>query len=196
MTNLERRINFKIKTYISIFVLTASSFIPYIARAEQNGNSRDAAIKSNFSKNLLSSKNKCFNKIAYGAISDSKQNKKTLDLDNNQGSVAATSGSLIYLGTVSGVDIYQDPSTYLIIIFVSGLKLVYDTISSAINFIASRVFTSSVAKRCEFQGEYSSPNSDMKTCAYKCKGYGALATFAWKKSLKCPPSFDGNFPGP
>jgi hypothetical protein len=194
MTNLERRINFKIKTYISIFVLTASSFTPYVARAEQNVNSRNEAIKSNFSKDSLSSENKCFNKIAYRAISNSSQNNKILD--NDQVPVAATSGSLIYLGTVSGVDIYQDPSTYLIIIFVSGLKLVYDTISAAINFIASRVFTSSVAKRCEFQGEYNSPNSDMKTCAYKCKGYGALATFAWKKSLKCPPSFDGNFPGP
>ncbi len=50
-------------------------------------------------------------------------------------------------------------------------------------------------KRCEFILETSgNPNSAFKTCAYKCKGYGALATFPWPKDLPCPGSFDGNFP--
>ena len=46
-------------------------------------------------------------------------------------------------------------------------------------------------------GEFFSPNpnNSLKVCAYKCKGYNALATFAWDKNKPCPPSFDGNFPG-
>ncbi|GET43672.1 hypothetical protein MiSe_84970 [Microseira wollei NIES-4236] len=53
-------------------------------------------------------------------------------------------------------------------------------------------------KRCEFAGEFvsGSPDSPNKICAYKCKGYGALATFPWPKDQPCPPSFDGNFPEP
>lgn len=53
-------------------------------------------------------------------------------------------------------------------------------------------------KRCEFAGEFINPNPNVTTkiCTYKCKGYGALATFPWPKDLPCPPSFDGNFPGP
>ena len=50
-------------------------------------------------------------------------------------------------------------------------------------------------KRCEFIQEFpGKPNSAFKTCAYDCKGYGALATFPWPKDLPCPESFDGNFP--
>lgn len=50
-------------------------------------------------------------------------------------------------------------------------------------------------KRCEFIQEFpGKPNSAFKTCAYNCKGYGALATFPWPKDLPCPDSFDGNFP--
>jgi hypothetical protein len=53
------------------------------------------------------------------------------------------------------------------------------------------------AKRCEFAGEFKSPkDTKSKTCAYKCRGYGALATFPWPIDQTCPPSFDGNFPGP
>jgi hypothetical protein len=53
------------------------------------------------------------------------------------------------------------------------------------------------AKRCEFAGEFKSPNSTTsKTCSYRCRGYGALANFSWPIDKTCPPSFDGNFPGP
>lgn len=53
-------------------------------------------------------------------------------------------------------------------------------------------------KRCEYSGEFLSadPNSDYKICAYKCKGYAALATFPWPKDRPCPQSFNENFPGP
>lgn len=53
-------------------------------------------------------------------------------------------------------------------------------------------------KRCEYMGEFfsSNANNPLKVCAYKCKGYNALATFPWDKNKPCPPSFDGNFPGP
>lgn len=53
-------------------------------------------------------------------------------------------------------------------------------------------------KRCEYFGEFISPDpkNPFKTCVYRCKGYGALATFPWSKDKPCPPSFDGNFPGP
>jgi hypothetical protein len=53
-------------------------------------------------------------------------------------------------------------------------------------------------KRCEYIGEFfaSDSNKSLKICAYKCKGYNALATFPWDKNKPCPPSFDGNFPGP
>jgi hypothetical protein len=53
-------------------------------------------------------------------------------------------------------------------------------------------------KRCTYCGEYtnSNPNNPLKICAYKCRGYGAIATFPWTKDQPCPPSFDGNFPGP
>ena len=40
------------------------------------------------------------------------------------------------------------------------------------------------------------PTSNFKICAYKCKGYAALATFPWPKDRPCPQSFDENFPGP
>jgi hypothetical protein len=50
-------------------------------------------------------------------------------------------------------------------------------------------------KRCEFIYEDKGrPNSAFRICAYKCRGYGALATFPWPKDLKCPESFDGLFP--
>ncbi|MBE9040707.1 hypothetical protein IQ235_07930 [Oscillatoriales cyanobacterium LEGE 11467] len=51
-------------------------------------------------------------------------------------------------------------------------------------------------KRCVFVGEFSNPNPSKKMCGYKCRGYGAIATFEWDKNKPCPPSFDGNFPGP
>jgi hypothetical protein len=53
-------------------------------------------------------------------------------------------------------------------------------------------------KRCEYVGEFFSPNPNnpLKVCAYKCRGYNALATFPWDKNKPCPPSFDSNFPGP
>lgn len=51
-------------------------------------------------------------------------------------------------------------------------------------------------KRCEFVGEYTSKDPNQKICGYRCKGYGAIATFPWPKNQPCPPSFDGNFPGP
>ena len=53
-------------------------------------------------------------------------------------------------------------------------------------------------KRCEYMEEFfgSNPNSNLKICAYKCRGYNALATFPWDKNKPCPPSFDGNFLGP
>ncbi len=52
-------------------------------------------------------------------------------------------------------------------------------------------------KRCEYCGEYRhpDPNNPFKICAYKCKGYGAIATFPWPTDKPCPPSFDSNFPG-
>jgi hypothetical protein len=53
------------------------------------------------------------------------------------------------------------------------------------------------AKRCEFAGEFKSPkDTKSKTCSYRCRGYGALANFPWPIDQTCPPSFDGNFPGP
>jgi hypothetical protein len=55
------------------------------------------------------------------------------------------------------------------------------------------------AKRCEFVMETKNPNATdktVKTCSYKCKGYGALANFSWPINQPCPPSFDTNFPGP
>lgn len=53
-------------------------------------------------------------------------------------------------------------------------------------------------KRCEYAGEFRSPDPTVtvKSCAYRCRGYGALATFEWPVDAPCPPSFDGNFPGP
>ena len=53
-------------------------------------------------------------------------------------------------------------------------------------------------KRCEFVGEFppQNPNSPLKTCGYQCRGYGAIATFPWDKDKPCPPSFNGDFPGP
>jgi len=56
----------------------------------------------------------------------------------------------------------------------------------------------SSGKRCEYVREFLSgdPKNPCKICAYKCKGYAALATFPWPKDKPCPPSFDGNFPGP
>ena len=52
-------------------------------------------------------------------------------------------------------------------------------------------------KRCEYIGEFPSldPTNPFKICAYKCKGYSAIATFPWPKDKSCPPSFNGNFPG-
>ena len=57
---------------------------------------------------------------------------------------------------------------------------------------------SKCSKRCEYFGEFLSPDpkTPFKTCAYKCRGYGAIATFQWPKDQPCPPSFEGNFPGP
>jgi hypothetical protein len=54
-------------------------------------------------------------------------------------------------------------------------------------------------KRCEFAMETKAPNATdktVKTCSYKCKGYGALANFSWPINQPCPPSFETNFPGP
>lgn len=53
-------------------------------------------------------------------------------------------------------------------------------------------------KRCEYAGEFRSPDPTVtvKSCAYRCRGYGALANFEWPVNQPCPPSFDGNFPGP
>jgi len=52
-------------------------------------------------------------------------------------------------------------------------------------------------KRCEFVAEFppQNPSVPTKTCAYRCRGYGALATFPWNKDLPCPPSFDGKCAG-
>ncbi len=63
---------------------------------------------------------------------------------------------------------------------------------------SSQCVVPSSGKRCEYVGEFFSPDPNVttKTCAYKCKSYGALATFPWSKDQPCPPSFDGNFPGP
>jgi hypothetical protein len=53
-------------------------------------------------------------------------------------------------------------------------------------------------KRCEYAGEFRSPDPTVavKSCSYRCRGYGALANFEWPVNQPCPPSFDGNFPGP
>lgn len=56
-----------------------------------------------------------------------------------------------------------------------------------------------IRKRCEYIGEFRNPlNPDVtvKSCSYKCRGYGAVANFEWPLNEPCPPSFDGNFPGP
>lgn len=113
-----------------------------------------------------------------------------------EGIKVAQFGLLTYLGTVGGADIYRDPGSGLIIVFIAGVQLAYQTISEAISYIATTIQNVS-SKRCEYQGEFfGNPNSPQKTCSYKCKGYGALATFPWSKNKPCPPSFDGNFPGP
>lgn len=109
----------------------------------------------------------------------------------------AQANSLIYLGQVGGAEVYRESGTGLIIVFLYGLQFVYNTISSAISFISSSIQANTSGKRCQFQGEFvGTPNSTQKSCAYKCKGYGALATFPWPRNQPCPPSFDGNFPGP
>lgn len=55
----------------------------------------------------------------------------------------------------------------------------------------------SSTKRCEFVMETKNPaNKTVKTCSYKCKGYGALANFSWAIDKPCPSSFETNFPGP
>lgn len=113
-----------------------------------------------------------------------------------KGIKVAQSSSLTYLGTVGEADIYREVRSGLIIVFVAGVQLVYQTISDAVSYIATTIQNAS-SKRCEYKGEFSNnPNSTEKTCAYKCRGYGALATFPWPKNQPCPPSFDGNFPGP
>lgn len=90
----------------------------------------------------------------------------------------AQASSLIYLGQVGGAELYRESRTGLIVVFLYGLQFVYNTISSAISFISSSIQASTSGKRCQFQGEYlGNPNSTQKTCAYKCRGYGALATF-------------------
>lgn len=104
--------------------------------------------------------------------------------------------SLIYIGTIGGVDIYREVGSGLIVLFIGGLTLVYNTITEAISYIAKTIQHSS-SKRCEYVGEFfGNPNSPDKNCSYKCKGYGALANFTWPKDKPCPPSFNGNFPGP
>ncbi len=50
-------------------------------------------------------------------------------------------------------------------------------------------------KRCEYVGEFGGA-SGVKTCSYNCRGYGALANFGWPANQPCPPSFEGDFPGP
>ena len=78
----------------------------------------------------------------------------------------------------------------LIIIFIAGAQLVYQTISDAISYIATTMQKLS-SKRCEYQGEFfGNPNSPNKTCSYKCKGYGASANFPSPPNQPCPPSFD------
>lgn len=123
---------------------------------------------------------------------------KSIDYNKHSSSQkVAQANSLIYLGQVGGAEIYRESGTGLIIVFLYGLQFVYNTISSAISFISSSIAANTTGKRCQFQGEYfGSPNSTQKGCAYKCRGYGALATFPWPKNQPCPPSFDGNFPGP
>ena len=49
--------------------------------------------------------------------------------------------------------------------------------------------------RCTYVGE-SGATSAIKTCMYRCKGYGAIATFPWPSDQQCPDSFNINFPGP
>lgn len=70
---------------------------------------------------------------------------------------------------------------------VAGILLVW---------ICTACGSSGSTKRCVFVGEFANPNPSKKICGYKCRGYGAIATFEWDKNKPCPPSFDGNFPGP
>jgi RHS repeat-associated protein len=49
--------------------------------------------------------------------------------------------------------------------------------------------------RCKLKAEVTGPSGT--TCAYVCKGYGALATFPKPSNMTpCPEGFDGMFPGP
>jgi hypothetical protein len=111
--------------------------------------------------------------------------------------MAQSTNGLTYLGTVNGDNILNDPITGLIVLVVGGATLIYSTISDAISAIGNSA-SSSQKKRCEYAGEFKSPDPKVtvKSCAYNCRGYGALATFEWPLNKACPPSFDGNFPGP
>jgi hypothetical protein len=72
----------------------------------------------------------------------------------------------------------------------SALKINTENGSTLLNQLAA-------VKRCEFAGEFKNPdNNKIKTCSYRCRGYRALANFSWPIDQSCPPSFDGNFPGP
>lgn len=61
---------------------------------------------------------------------------------------------------------------------------------------SDNLLLSQARKRCEFVGAFASSNPDVKICTYRCRGFGALATFPVRRNKPCPPSFDGLFPGP
>lgn len=49
--------------------------------------------------------------------------------------------------------------------------------------------------RCTLVAEVTNPRNGDTTCGYKCKGWGAIATFPLPPDMKsCPKGFDGNFP--
>ncbi|EDX82443.1 hypothetical protein S7335_1147 [Synechococcus sp. PCC 7335] len=49
--------------------------------------------------------------------------------------------------------------------------------------------------RCQLIHETPAPaDSEFKTCAYNCRGYGAGATFPWPKDLPCPGGFNHLMP--
>jgi hypothetical protein len=109
---------------------------------------------------------------------------------------------------------YTDPSGLFVVegatsttnplgLLVAPALIIYDLIfpqpADAPNFPDTQCPQSQNRKRCELATDIPKiPSKDPNTqiCAYRCKGYGALATFAWPASQPCPPSFDGNFPGP
>lgn len=147
---------------------------------------------------LHSDKNLVAFVLASKSQSEQKRLLKSTGANKNsshEGIKVAQSGSLTYLGTVGGADIYEEVGSGLIIVFIAGVQLVYQTISDAISYIAATIQNVS-SKRCEYQGEFFGTSSTVKSCSYKCKGYGALANFEWPINQPCPPSFDGYFPGP